>query len=97
MSVPHRDDTPFAISRRPHDYDETSAQPPDSDKTRLAVIVAIIDAREVAIVEDLFRIGKIETALGQGRASLALVPRVRHLCIHRNQLLKAFVETKSQT
>jgi len=79
MAVPHRDDTPSAIARRPYDDDKALAQPSRGNDARFTIIPPLVGPGRDAAGKDLFGICEIQTAFGESSLALGLIPAVHEL------------------
>jgi len=78
MTMPHADDAPGRTSWRPDKHDQSRIEHPDRHKSRLTVVEAVIDAREVNAREDLLRPAHVETPLCQRALPLRRVTGDAH-------------------
>jgi len=78
MGLPHRNDVAVTPAWCPNDDDDFTFHPADRNEPILAVVLPIIQTREVMPGEELICIRKIETANSQGDVPFGAIESDRH-------------------
>jgi hypothetical protein len=73
MGMPHRNNAPCVLTRRPHNHNQPTRQHPRCDEPQLTIIPPAIGQAGVQAREYFARLRKIQPAMKQGRIPLGRI------------------------